>query len=207
MNDTTKLLDSLKAQRRVEIYVADISLEEAMKNEPYVHFLDLPRGSQFLQIVQIEDPLSSLVPLQGRTQLAYAWMVDATAKERPERWHFTGLLPDVDFPWHGPPATTHPVVCTVLGMSTHSGVVVTHVQTSVSPDKYEQFEKEIQETGYRLVPMKRYDRATALANLYKARSGELRDAVAKQGQRTGAVPGVAVPGAEDPGAEGQGRQG
>jgi hypothetical protein len=174
-----KLLDTLKVVRRVEIYIADISLDEAMKNEPYVLYVDLPHNAQFLQVLQIEDPLSAVMPLQGRTQLAYVWMVDAEAKDRPVRWHFTGLLPDVDFPWHGALEGAPPVVCAVLGMSTHSGAVITHVQTQVSPSDYERFEAEVQELGYRLVPCKRYDRATALSNLYKARSEDIRHALAK----------------------------
>lgn len=188
--EAKKLLDSLTEHRMVQVYIPDISLEEAMKNEPYVLRVDCPPTYSFLDVLQIEDPLHAQIPLQGRTTLAYAFMVDPT-KDVTHRFYITSLLPDVSFPWYSPQDGEEEVFmgCQYLGITTHSGVPVTHVRVSPPADRFDQFEEEIRSIGYRLVIAKRYDRGAALSNLYKARSQD--GSMAQQVQP--AQSGVAAP--------------
>lgn len=177
MNDSSQelppLIGSLRGRREVGVYVPDVSLKDAMKNEPFVMRVDMPRTYEFLDVIQIEDPMNAVMPMQGRTQLAYAFMYDPE-QELSQRFYLTSVLSDIAFPWHVLKAEI-PVYCKYLGISTHNGAVVTHVKTHVSQNNYDAFEKELTSLGYLLVKGKKYDRSAALSNLYKTKSAEMNE--------------------------------
>jgi hypothetical protein len=181
-------IDTLKKKRELRVFYPDISVEEALKNEPYLMRVKLPIIYKFLQVLQIQDPLAGLgVPGVGMSsKLAYAFLVDPE-EELEARFYLTSLMPDIPFPWHdddGPyddgifPAVT----CRTLGITTHNGVPILHVSTLVGLDDYEDFEEEVQKVGYRLVDGARYKDGAALHNLYKSNASKIREHLAQQVQ-------------------------
>lgn len=175
------ILESLSAQRSFNIFIPDITLAEAQKNEPYVLRISVPAGSQFLGVVQIASPLAGLGALAGNPQIAYAFLCDPESEER-RNVYITAVFSEMSFPWHthteqatwlkkhgGLFEERHPqrAFCAPLGLTSHNGVPLLHVRVDVSPDDYEEFEKELVENHYRIVPAKPYTQSEALINLYK----------------------------------------
>ena len=175
------LMESLSHKREFRVFIPDITLKEAMKNEPYVLRVMVPKFAEFLEVVQIQDPFAGISALGvgNAPQTAYAFLVDPTI-ESDRRFYLTAVFPHQPFPW---PVDHHtrqalcdemPVECQALGITTHSGVPILHVQTAVMPSNYELFEKELQEFGYRIVESKPYTKSEALVQLYKANSAKVQ---------------------------------
>jgi hypothetical protein len=186
----TDLSDWLDEKRSFLVFVPDIEMKEAMKNEPYVLRIHLPRIYSFLEVVQIENPLVGISALGMGPQTAYAFLVDPTTEVN-RRFYITAIFPHMHFPW----GDTR-VRCSPRGISTHSGVALLHVETNVEHDDYDWFERNIQEMGYRLVDAKPYTQSAELVNLYKANLEELRGKVEEQVRPPG--PGVGQPSGEGP---------
>lgn len=197
-------IESLTKRRELRVFYPSISMEEALKNEPYLMRVKLPIRYQFIKVLQIQDPLAGVVAIPGvgtGLKLAYAFLVDPDEEEQ-ENFYITSLMPDIPFPWHdvnklrrGIAETL--VTCHVLGITTHSGVPILHVSTLVSPKAYEVFEQEVKECGYRLVEGARYTDGASLINLYRSSASKVREQMAQPVQPT--RQGVAGQGQEGPG--------
>ena len=188
------LLESLGSKREFRVFVPDITMQEAMKNDPYVLRIVLPNFSEFLEVIQIQDPFAGLSALGtgNAPQTAYAFLVDPDVPTT-RNFYLTAVFPHQPFPW---PVVTRgarqllsndtPVNCFTLGITTHSGVPILHVQTRVHHHDYTQFEQELKEFGYRIVEAKPYTKSEALVNLYKASIDKVRDAAGGKESTDGA---------------------
>lgn len=194
-------IDTLTKKRELRVFYPDISVEEALKNEPYLMRVKLPAIFEFLQVLQIQDPLAGVVNIPGvgsGSKLAYAFLVDPDAEED-VRFYLTSLMPDIPFPWHDEGYLGPAIRCGVLGITTHNGVPILHASTLVERSAYEDFEKEVQDRGYRLVDGARYKDGSSLINLFKSNAGKVREHLAKQVQ----PPRQGVAGPNQKGPEGQ----
>jgi len=178
------LLDTLTAQREFRVFVPDITLQEAMKNEAHVLRFILPRGAEFLEVIQISDPLAGLSALGGSPQTAYTFLVDPEEKST-SNVYVTPVFPHMPFPWHRESMriiTRKALGCETLGITTHSGVPILHIGVHAPEDHQEQFERDVQQAGYRIVDVKLYTRGGELVSLYRSSTSGVKDEVDKQVQ-------------------------
>ena len=180
---TATIVDTLCNTREFRVFIPDITLQEAMKNQAHVMRVLLPEDAQFLKVLQIEDPLAGISAVGNQAQTAYAFLVDP-GKKATLRFYLTIVFPHMPFPWHNSGVfrgdADRVVTCTPLGTTTHSGVPVLHVGTQVPAKYYEEFEEAVKERGYVLVDMKPYTKSAALVELYRANVPKVQDEVEKQ---------------------------
>lgn len=169
------LLDSLTGTREFRVFVPDITMAEAMKNEPYVLRIILPPNYSFVQVLKIENPLAGIVSMLGDAgKIAYAFMVEPS-QDTPKRVYITSVFGDNHFPWHANDGDPTPVLADTLGVTTHSGVPIFHLRSDVAPENYEQFEKEVAAATYRIVDAVPYTQNKQLIDMYKAYSKDLME--------------------------------
>jgi len=165
---------NLSGVRRFSVFVPDITIEEARKNEPYVLYVDLPKGSKLLEVIQIDSPLDGLMGVKVGSTTGYAFMLDPTCEE-PERTYFTCVFSNHDIPWvplpasnceEEAPTTTDDLRCAFVGCTSHNGIPLFHIKVSLVGADYGGFENELVSMGYRLVPGKLYDMADKLKALH-----------------------------------------
>lgn len=162
----------LTGQRMFQVFIPDIDMKEAMKNQPYVLRIDLPGRYQFLDVIQIENPLAGISALGMGPQTAYAFLVDPE-QEVNHRFYVTAVFPHMPFPW----SENGIVFCRSCGITTHSGVPLVHIQTGICSDDYEWFEEQVKGMGYIVVLGKRYEKSDQLLNLYRAHQPQVQHVV------------------------------
>jgi hypothetical protein len=170
------MIERLTFQKEFRVFVPDITLEKAIENKPYVLRVLLPEDNCFLEVLRIDDPISSVVPgvRLGTPVVAYAFLCDSAASAKMRRLYITSVFAHRAVPWHpqcdGSAFTPH---CEALGITVHSGVPIFHVGVSVDVAMEEPLEQELVERGYELVGVKPYTNDEQLVQLYNSH----RDAI------------------------------
>jgi len=174
---------NLKLKREFRVYTPDITPQEVKKNQPHLLKILLPEDHTFLEVIQIEHPLSGVTPGLGKLPRAmgYAFHVDPDAADFPI--YITSVFSDAVMPWPKRPYFDGDLSCEYLGVTTHSGIPIFHLQTVVNranlvPGGYampttslelcEAFEVEVVEMGYKIVLGKPYELNKQLLNFYRA---------------------------------------
>lgn len=157
------MIESLTASRLFRCFIPDITLEDAMKAGPCVLKFLVPRGSEFIRTLLVEDVSSSISPLiRGRVTLSYAFLLHVEEEEMVPVY-LTSLLSEVPFPWS---TEQSDLQCKVLDVSSHGGIVLLHAQVTPPATREEEFEKTVTEAGYQIVPTKPYTLGRQLHEAY-----------------------------------------
>lgn len=183
----TDFIVGLTDERVFNVFIPDITLEEARKNDPYVLRVTVPVGSSLLDVLQISSPLAGLGALAGTAQTAYAFLCNPREPDTCNVY-ITAVFSERPFPWHavaeGQESSvaavryakgglayleyTQEAFCSPVGITTHNGVPLLHVRIDVHCDAYASFEADLSSAGYRIVPAKAYVQAEPLIALLKA---------------------------------------
>ena len=187
MTEEANTFRNLRGIAEFRCYVPDITPEQAMQQKAFVTRIKLPDRSWFVQVLQIDHPLSGMLggglPGMLQSTLAYAYVVDPSPNTK--NVYVSAMFPDQLFPWTSwrdgryrvdvcmPPSSGHPndLKCMSLGVSTHNGVPLFHASTELvysTDEEEERLEKDLVEAGYTIIEAKRYDAASKLIGLYKA---------------------------------------
>lgn len=179
---------NLTLKREFRVYTPDISPQEVKRNQPHLLKITLPEDRTFLEVIQIEHPLSGITPGLGKLPkvMGYAFHVDPESKDFP--LYITSVFSDAVLPWPRKPYYDGDLSCRYLGVTTHSGIPIFHLQTLVNManpvpggpampshrvELYEAFEAEVVEMGYKIVNGKPYELNKQLLNFYRAQPNEV----------------------------------
>ena len=171
----SSLIDSLTEKRVFNIFVPDITREEAQENRPYVLRIVIPRGAQFLEVLQLSSGQPGVGRPVGVARTAYAFLSNPEEEER-RHFYVTAVFSERDIPWHASNKRPESFVyypmpairCVVLGITSHNGLPILHVSTEVGTENYDPFEEELRAYGYQIVHAKPYEQATSLLEMMKA---------------------------------------
>ena len=176
-----KIIEDVKDKREFQVFIPDITLEEAQKNEIHVIRIFLPYKHKFLGMIQIDDPLVGISSIRGASQAAYTFLI-TPGDELCCRFYVTPVFPHIPFPWYDRDnyRYKHAVIfCEELGITVHSGMPLLHISVSTDPQYYDQFEAELKDIGYRIVDSKPYTRSEVLLNFYRGITAKQQSEEAK----------------------------
>jgi len=177
------MMRNLKLEREFRVYTPDIDPKELKQNQPHLLKITLPKDHVFLEVIQIEHPLSGVTPGLGKLPkvMGYAFHVDPKSENFPI--YITSVFSDAVMPWPREPYFDGDLSCRYLGVTTHNGIPIFHLQTMVhsahpvpggyappanSVKLYDEFEAEVVEMGYTIVNGKPYELNKQLLNFYRA---------------------------------------
>jgi hypothetical protein len=171
----TPFLDSLTDRRVFRVFIPAITKDQLKENQPYVIRIVIPKGAQFLEVMQIEPVSAGLGAFSGSSTTAYAFLCDHDVKET-ETFYTTSWFSDRPMPWASGQsakyvdATPFPkICCSPLNTTSHSGIPLLHLRVCVVPTDYKAFEAELVTVGYVIINTKPYDSESLLA-YYQARA-------------------------------------
>lgn len=181
---------NLMLEREFRVYIPDITQAEVKKNQPHLLKIVLPMDNVFLEVLQIEHPLSGVTSGLGKLPkvMGYAFHVNPK-DDRMMPFYITSVFSDAILPWPKEPYNDGDLSCRYLGVTTHNGIPIFHIQTVVNSQAYknqpsgevirparptldvklyEVFEVEVMEMGYKIVNGKPYELNKQLLNFYRA---------------------------------------
>jgi hypothetical protein len=161
-----------------QVFLPDVSQEDAQKNVPWVMRFDLPKGYQFMEVVEIDQPLNHVMSSMGMPPtktVGYVFEVPSHVKEIGVPLFVTSVFGSVDVPWPDKGyGKSGDLTCLYLGCTSHSGIPLFHAGLQVCHEQWEdrlrladEFQKEL-EAGYLFVKPKEYDSDKRLQALMQA---------------------------------------
>lgn len=182
----TGLLDTLSSTRKFALYLPDPSEETVRENKPYVLRIPTSRGAEVLDVIQLDSPISAVLPgLPAQKEPPMYALLEPPAEAGAANIYIVSRFPgDEHFPWQGGGGfgRTSQLLTSVVGVTSHTGVPLLHVRIEAPTHLYEEFEGEVQEIGYTIIPAKEYRGHEMLLRVQAAhQEGRLEELLRRQG--------------------------
>lgn len=161
-----------------KVFIPDITPEVAQRNVAWLMRLDLPHRSQFLGVVEIDHPftLSAMIGPSPKKTVGYLYRVPMEENPEMKTLFVTSVFAGVSVPWPEIPLSLPEdgdLDCQYLGTTSHTGILLVHLATTVEGGKPEadKLEDEMKDV-YLILRSREYDLDKKLLGLVQAQAKE-----------------------------------
>ena len=164
-----------------KVFVPDITAEVAQQNVPWLLRLNLPVDSVFRDVVEIDHPFNNLLGMLGpspKKTVGYLFQVPVMEDSLNETLFITSVFAGTSVPWPaacksglGHKEVVGDLVCKYLGATSHTGILLVHLQTRVlgGLEEADRLVEEIKGT-YLILEPREYDLDKKLMMLAQAQA-------------------------------------